>query len=253
MLAKVSIGEWGRRVGLQWFSLGIGALMALTKSKKHFVGLTWADGDKKGGFAMECDKNDYRGLLAGLEGVTGKKAVNSDAMTVKNESWTELFSPEGRLSEIEASRFHSFATEAARLVRLGSKMAARTAGPSTSLGMTRGVGRGGACTSGRSRLQLSLLTFRKARKGGHSLEHGVGVRGCRRDGLENVPVLHDFPVFNFIICLQPICQVNDFLANRTFSTTDEFKISGSVIPVFQCLQKHPVIFFLNISYVGFSR
>ena len=58
--------------------------MALTKSKKHYVGLTWADGDKKGCFAMQCDKNDYRGLLAGLEGVTGKKAVNSDAMTVKN-------------------------------------------------------------------------------------------------------------------------------------------------------------------------
>ena len=51
--------------------------MALTKSKKHFVGLTWADGDKKGGFAMQCDKNDYRGVLAGLEGVTGKKAVDA--------------------------------------------------------------------------------------------------------------------------------------------------------------------------------
>ena len=46
--------------------------------------LTWTDGDKKGGFAMQCDKNEYRGVLAGLEGVTGKKAVNSDAMTVKN-------------------------------------------------------------------------------------------------------------------------------------------------------------------------
>ena len=44
----------------------------------------WADGDKKGGFDMQCDKNDYRGVLAGLEGVTGKKAVDSDAMTVKN-------------------------------------------------------------------------------------------------------------------------------------------------------------------------
>jgi hypothetical protein len=65
-------------------SLGIGALMALTKSKKHYVGLTWAQGDKKGGFAMQCDKNDYRGVLAGFEGVTGKKAVDSDAMTVKN-------------------------------------------------------------------------------------------------------------------------------------------------------------------------
>lgn len=74
----------GAAIGLAFVSLGIGALMALTKSKKHFVGLTWVDGDKKGGFAMQCDKNDYRGVLAGLEGVTGKKAVNSDAMTVKN-------------------------------------------------------------------------------------------------------------------------------------------------------------------------
>jgi CxxC motif-containing protein (DUF1111 family) len=74
----------GAAIGLAVISLGIGALMALTKSKKHFVGLTWADGDKKGGFAMQCDKNDYRGVLAGLEGVTGKKAVDSDAMTVKN-------------------------------------------------------------------------------------------------------------------------------------------------------------------------
>ena len=74
----------GAAIGLAVISLGIGALMALTKSKKHFVGLTWADGDKKGGFAMQCDKNEYRGVLAGLEGVTGKKAVNSDAMTVKN-------------------------------------------------------------------------------------------------------------------------------------------------------------------------
>jgi len=52
--------------------------------QKHYVGLTWATGETKGGFAMQCDKNDYRGVLAGLEGVTGKKAVNSDAMTVKN-------------------------------------------------------------------------------------------------------------------------------------------------------------------------
>ena len=74
----------GAAIGLAVVSFGIGALMALTKSKKHYIGLTWADGDKKGGFAMQCDKNDYRGILAGLEGVTGKKAVDSDAMTVKN-------------------------------------------------------------------------------------------------------------------------------------------------------------------------
>ncbi len=74
----------GAAIGLAVISLGIGALMAFTKSKKHYVGLTWTDGDKKGGFAMQCDKNDYRGELAGLEGITGKKAVDSDAMTVKN-------------------------------------------------------------------------------------------------------------------------------------------------------------------------
>ena len=37
----------GAAIGIGVVTLGIGALMALTKSKKHFVGLTWADGDKK--------------------------------------------------------------------------------------------------------------------------------------------------------------------------------------------------------------
>jgi CxxC motif-containing protein (DUF1111 family) len=74
----------GAAIGLAVVSFGIGGLMALTKSKKHFVGLTWADGDKKGGIAIQCDKNDYRGVLAALEGVTGKKATNSETMTVKN-------------------------------------------------------------------------------------------------------------------------------------------------------------------------
>jgi len=74
----------GTAIGLAVVSLGIGALMALSKSKKHFIGITWLDGEKKGGFAMQVDKSEYRGILSGLEGVTGKKAVNSDAMTVKN-------------------------------------------------------------------------------------------------------------------------------------------------------------------------
>jgi len=74
----------GTAVAVGVFTFGLGALTALSKSKKHFVGLTWADGDKKGGLAMQCDKNDYRGILAGLEGITGKKAVDSETMTVKN-------------------------------------------------------------------------------------------------------------------------------------------------------------------------
>ncbi len=74
----------GTAIGLAVISLGVGALMALSKSKKHFIGITWANGDQKGGFVMQCDKNEYRGILAALEGVSGKKAIDSDAMTVKN-------------------------------------------------------------------------------------------------------------------------------------------------------------------------
>jgi hypothetical protein len=39
-----------------------------------------ANGEEKGGFAMQVDRREYRGILAGLEGIIGKKAVNSDAM-----------------------------------------------------------------------------------------------------------------------------------------------------------------------------
>lgn len=74
----------GTAVAVGVFTLGAGALVALSKSKKHFIGLTWADNDKKGGLAVQCDKNDYRGILAALEGVTGKKAVDSSTLSVKN-------------------------------------------------------------------------------------------------------------------------------------------------------------------------
>jgi len=88
-ITEVSYGQdvhrrVGSTVAVGVFTLGLGALTALSKSKKHFVGVTWADGNQKGGLAVQCDKNEYRGILAGLEGVSGKKAVNSDAMTVKN-------------------------------------------------------------------------------------------------------------------------------------------------------------------------
>jgi|SRR5579871_759044 len=74
----------GAAIGLATVSLGVGALMALSKSKKHYIGFTWDDAGNKGGVAFQADKNEYRGILAGLEGVTGKKAINSAAMSVKN-------------------------------------------------------------------------------------------------------------------------------------------------------------------------
>src|SRR6266496_4645262 len=46
----------GAAIGLAVISLGIGALMALTKSKKHYIGLTWDDNGKKGGMALQADK-----------------------------------------------------------------------------------------------------------------------------------------------------------------------------------------------------
>jgi hypothetical protein len=63
----------GTAVAVGVFTLGIGALTALSKSKKHFVGLTWATGDTKGGFAMQCDKNDYRGFSRALRASRGRR------------------------------------------------------------------------------------------------------------------------------------------------------------------------------------
>lgn len=88
-ITEVSYGQdvhrrVGAAIGLAVVSLGVGALMVLTKSKKHFVGITWANGEQKGGIAFQADKSDYRGLITGLEGISGRKAVDSDALNVKN-------------------------------------------------------------------------------------------------------------------------------------------------------------------------
>jgi len=63
----------GAAIGLAVVSLGVGALMALSKSKKHFVGITWADGDKKGGIAFQADKSDYRVCWPALRASPAKK------------------------------------------------------------------------------------------------------------------------------------------------------------------------------------
>lgn len=56
----------GAAIGLAVISLGIAALM-LAKSKKHYIGLSWVDGEQEGGLAMQCDNNEHRGILSGLE------------------------------------------------------------------------------------------------------------------------------------------------------------------------------------------
>ncbi len=82
-ITEVSYGQEvhrriGTAAGLAVVSLGIGALVAFSKSKKHYVGLTWDDSGNKGGLVVQADKDEYRGLIAALEGVSGKKAVDTD-------------------------------------------------------------------------------------------------------------------------------------------------------------------------------
>jgi hypothetical protein len=78
----------GAAIGVGVVTMGIGALMALVKTKKHFVGITWVEkagdstsaltSEKKGGIVFKVGKGEYRGFIAGLEGLTGLKAVNAD-------------------------------------------------------------------------------------------------------------------------------------------------------------------------------
>lgn len=75
----------GAAIGVGIVTLGIGALLALTKTKKHYVGVTWEDANTasehpKGGVVFKVGKGEYRGFLSALEGLTGKKAVNADAV-----------------------------------------------------------------------------------------------------------------------------------------------------------------------------
>jgi hypothetical protein len=68
----------GTAIGVGVVTFGMGALIALSHSKKHYIGIVWDAGEgKKGGLVLQADKNEFRGILAALEGITGKKAVNS--------------------------------------------------------------------------------------------------------------------------------------------------------------------------------
>lgn len=76
----------GAAIGLGVVTLGLGAMLLLAKTKKHYVGMTWLDpatADKpenKGGVVFKVGKGDYRGFMTALEGKTGLKAVNADAV-----------------------------------------------------------------------------------------------------------------------------------------------------------------------------
>ena len=107
-ISEISYGQdvhrrVGAAVGVGVVTLGVGALLALVKTKKHYVGVVWTDpnaaavatanapaptngsaspapegGSGKGGIIFKVGKGEYRGFIAALEGITGKKAVNAD-------------------------------------------------------------------------------------------------------------------------------------------------------------------------------
>ena len=62
----------------------VDTFMTVSKNKRGYVGLTWIEGGKKRGIAMQCDKNEYAGVLEGLEQATGKEAVDWDTTKVDN-------------------------------------------------------------------------------------------------------------------------------------------------------------------------
>jgi hypothetical protein len=63
----------GTAIGLAVVSFGIGALMALSKSKKHYVGLTWADGDKKGGWQCKATRTNIAAFWPGWKGSRARR------------------------------------------------------------------------------------------------------------------------------------------------------------------------------------
>jgi hypothetical protein len=62
----------GTAIGLAVFSLGIGALSALHKTKLHYIGVNYNDKDgKKQGLLLQGDKSNFRAIIVALQGVTG--------------------------------------------------------------------------------------------------------------------------------------------------------------------------------------
>ena len=92
----------GAAIGVATLTLGIGLMLLLVKTKKHYVGIVWSDNKLvatanagaaaptelaastsstdigKGGVVFKVGKGEYRGFMASLEGLAGVKAVNAD-------------------------------------------------------------------------------------------------------------------------------------------------------------------------------
>jgi hypothetical protein len=63
---------------VQATNVGYSDAMNLTPANHRSVIVTWADGDRKGGFALQCEPTECPLVLAALQGVSGKQALDLD-------------------------------------------------------------------------------------------------------------------------------------------------------------------------------
>jgi hypothetical protein len=70
-------------VGVGVLVPGIGGIIGNSKSTAHYVEILW-EGSVLGGIAVRVDKDDYRGLIAALEGATGLKVKIEAAPLIKD-------------------------------------------------------------------------------------------------------------------------------------------------------------------------
>lgn len=88
-ITEISYGQDVQRrvessIAVETPSSGTQTLTALSKSRKQYIGLIWADGERSGGLVMQCDEGVCRSIVAALEAVAGTKAVKAELMTATN-------------------------------------------------------------------------------------------------------------------------------------------------------------------------
>ena len=62
---------------------GLGGIIGNSKSTAHYIEIVW-DIPPSGGVALRVDKDDYRGLIAALEGATGLQVRMEPAQPIKD-------------------------------------------------------------------------------------------------------------------------------------------------------------------------
>jgi hypothetical protein len=77
----------------------------LHKTRKHYIGIEWQEeGDKKGGVLLQGDKDNYRGVLMALRGVTGAPVAVSEEERKYVPTGVETVTPKTTNKEKDKSK-----------------------------------------------------------------------------------------------------------------------------------------------------